>query len=171
MGFSVYIQDANNWGDNFLWAIGEDNVIRVDGVRDMCDKIKHLWNSMPGNIASLSIDGHGSPGFQAVGAGTDGDNTGEKALFVNPDIPQLLWGPASTLFLNMRDMFENDAVVSLIGCQVAKGEKGLQLLRAVSFALNVSVQGGEKDQRLLPGWEGDVYRCYRNTCWISRYSF
>src|SRR5262245_50249967 len=131
MGFSVYVQDANNWGDNFLWAIGEDNVIRVDNVRDMCQKIRHLWASKPDNIESLSIDGHGKPGFQAVGAGDGADNTGEKALFVNPTVPQLLWGPASTLFPSMRDMFDSDAVVSLIGCQVAKGEKGLQLLKAV----------------------------------------
>jgi hypothetical protein len=160
--------DLTNWLDGFF-TIGE---IYVTSVGDMVNKIITAWQNSPDDIETLVIAGHGGPGFQSVGSGTAWDVTGAKSLQLDPGTPGALLGPAQGQLLRLRGMFTPTAVVSLVGCEVAGGPQGLGLLSAVSSALNVFVQAAKITQRpLVPGWEGNVYRCYRNTCWISSYGY
>jgi hypothetical protein len=79
-----------------------------------------------------------------------------------------LVGDAETQLARLRGRFAPEAVVTLGGCEVAKGDKGKALLRRISTVLgNVRVEGGDAEQNALPGMEGNVVRCMGNTCWVQ----
>jgi len=172
-GLNIYCIDSSKDITNVLdrfFTFG--NVTPVSSVNDMVNKVIDAWNNSPYDIESLVIAGHGGPGFQSVGSGLKWDTTGEKGLLVDASDPRFLVGSGRTELPRLRGLFTQTGVVTLTGCEVARGPEGLQLLKVTSNALNVFVQGGRSTQRpLVPGWEGNVYRCYRSTCWITRYGY
>jgi hypothetical protein len=150
-------------------CIGE---IEVDGVSDMVREVLAVLARNRGKrIRSLTIADRGAPGYQSVGA-SGWDETGDFSLQVAPGTKVLL-GAARREIPKLAGKFTRDGVVNLCGCEVAKGPAGLELLKVVSHALGGTfVQAGPPVQcPLVPGWEGNVLRCTRDTCWIASYGY
>lgn len=149
-----------------IFTIGE---IEVDSVHDMIREV--LAHSKGKRIQSLTIADHGGPGYQSVGA-SQWDESGDFSLQVVAGSKSLL-GSARVEIPRLVGKFTRDGVVNLCGCEVARGPGGLDLLKAVSRALGGTfVQAGRAIQRpLIPGWEGNVFRCTRDTCWVASYGY
>jgi hypothetical protein len=161
----LYVIDGSgDWVDwlDSLFTIGD---IKVVSVADMAKKVLELVTRSGRKIENLFIGGHGHPGFQGLGCGSGGDSTGAKSLQVDSGTGALL-GTAGVELGRIRPYFNNTAIVTLGGCQVAAGSEGQALLKAVSTALGgIRVQAGTADQRpFLPGMEGSVVRCTPDNC-------
>lgn len=157
----IYVIDGNSdavdWLDS-LFTIGD---ITVVSVQDMVDKVlRKVDNNW---IRSLFIGGHGSPGYQSIGAGPRGDPTGNLSLRLNA--AGKLHGNAEHHLRRLVRMFSYDAVVTLGGCRTGNGNAGEALLKELSRVLMVPVEAGTANQRpFLPGMEGDVMRCTSSEC-------
>lgn len=159
----IYVVDGSeglfsnpaDWLDS-LFTVGD---VTVSSVEDMVKKVeKRLGTS---RIQNLFIGGHGSPGYQSVGAGSTWDSSGAKSLQVDASTGKLK-GVAHGLLRRLAPRFVKGALVTLGGCQVGRDDK---LLKAAAAALGVPVQAGKDNQRpLLPGMEGDVVRCDATAC-------
>jgi hypothetical protein len=147
--------------------------ITVGSVEEMV--VRLIAEAGSENIESLLILGHGYSGAQGIGCGRDVRNdNGNKSL--KYDLGESgyheLSGDAKKHLRRLRGKFTNDAVISLGGCETAKGDEGKKLLSLVSFETNTYVEAGDENQRpLVPGWEGNVIRCYRNTHWVAKTKF
>ena len=139
--------------------------ILVGSVEDMVNKL--IAKAGSEKIEKLLISGHGSPGKQAVGCGRNISNdSGDKSLQYDTIDFQLM-GDAKKYLHRLRSIFTNDAVISLGGCNVAKDD-GTKLLSLISYETDTFVEAGDAAQNLiLPGWEGNVIRCYRDTYWVA----
>jgi hypothetical protein len=148
-----------DWLDGFF-TLGEVTVVSVT---DMVDKVTRRVGSR--FIQNMLIAGHGSPGYQSVGAGTAVDTSGSKSLCVDAATGKLA-GPADQQLRRLAPRFCRDAIITLGGCQVGKGTQGETLLKAVSNCFGgLPVQAGTANQRpFLPGMEGDVIRCTSTSC-------
>ncbi len=160
----IYAIDGGQslWDDPADWIEGALTVGEIyhTSVKDMVSKIiKHIGSS---RIQNLLISGHGSPGYQSVGAGTSWDTTGNKSLQLEPGTMYLL-GDAEMHLRSLNNHFAPGAIVTLGGCEVGKD---LDLVKAVSMALDGRpVQAGTANQRpLVPGMEGHVIRCSARRC-------
>lgn len=144
--------------------------ISVGSVEEMVNKL--IARAGSEQIESLFIVGHGGPGRQGVGCGRGtGDDDGDKSLKYDLGASGYheLLGGAKKHLRRLRSKFTDDAVVALGGCSVAQGDAGKKLLSLISFETNTFVEAGDQDQSpLLPGWEGNVVRCYQNTHWVAK---
>jgi outer membrane protein OmpA-like peptidoglycan-associated protein len=143
--------------------------IPIFSVSDCVSKVLKRLEISGSKIENLVIGGHGASGFQSMGSGREWDNTGAKSLQVDPANSNQLLGQAAKAMALLNGKFTSNGVVSLMGCRVARGGEGLQLLKVVSKTVGANVQASIARQRpLIPGWEGDVYRCRDNNCWIQQ---
>ena len=162
----VAVEDTSD-DNGFDWIAGAVRTGELDviSVNDMVSKV--IARCEGKKIQHLYVIGHAAPGDQSVGAGQAVDTTGQKALTIDEGKGKL-FGDAETHLARLRGKFAPEAVVTLGGCEVAKGEKGKALLRRISTVLgNVRVEGGDTLQNALPGMEGNVIRCMGNTCWVE----
>jgi len=151
-----------NWWSGF-YRTGE---LDVTSVSDMVTKV--IAEAGSNQIRHLEIVGHAAPGDQSVGAGQAVDLTGNKSLTLDTSTGKL-YGKAEEQLLRLSSKFAPEAVITLGGCEVAKGEKGKALLKRISVLLgNVRVQGSEHTQYAKDGMEGTVIRCMGETCWVQQ---
>lgn len=166
--FRLYFIDDN--GGGFTWLSGLFSVgeIYITSVTSLVNRALHATKDGK-RIDEMFIIGHGSPGWQGVGAGKgeEDDPDGRKSLEVDAATDNLK-GTAEAQLNRLKGKFAPAAVVTLGGCEVAEGAEGQELLRAVSKALGgVLVQGGDATQHAIsPGSEGNVIRCNVATCWV-----
>lgn len=158
----IYVIDGNSdivdWLDS-LFTVGD---ITVSGVQDMVDKV--LRRVGDNWIRSLFIGGHGSPGYQSIGAGPNWDSTGDRSLQIDSSTNGLKGNSAHHL-ARLNRKFSYDAVVTLGGCQTGQGDAGKTLLKELSRILGVPVEAGTANQRpFVPGMEGSVNRCTSSEC-------
>lgn len=162
----IYVIDGSEgfWSNPVDWldsalTIGDITVISVpDMVRKVTDRLG------PGRkIQNLFIGGHGSPGYQSVGAGTSHDSSGMRSLQCDPADPTKLRGVADTSMRALASRFTSDAIITLGGCRTGADNR---VLTAVSNAVGgLRVQAGTANQRpFVPGMEGTVVRCRRASC-------
>jgi hypothetical protein len=105
----------------------------------------------------ISVNGHGAPGFQALGCGDGDDHTGNFSLQVDAK-GELVGRPCWQSLPALRDYFVDGAIVSLRGCAVADGLNGKKLLRALALAWKVSVMAYDATQHhWLPFREGKLW--------------
>jgi hypothetical protein len=162
----VVVEDTSD-DNGFSWVSGALRFGELDAtsVNDMVTKV--IAEAGSKQIKHLYIIGHAAPGDQSVGAGQSVDPSGDKALTIDTGTGQLV-GRAETELLRLSGKFAPEAVITLGGCNVAKGEQGKALLKRISKLLgNVRVQGSDSTQRPLPGMEGNVIRCQGDTCWVQ----
>jgi hypothetical protein len=168
--FRLYFIDDNGGGFSWLSGLFTIGEIYITSVAGLVDKALAEETKKGKKIDEMFIIGHGAPGWQGVGAGKGetADPNGEKSLEVD-DATGKLKGAAETQLNRLKGHFAPGAVVTLGGCEVAKGTEGQKLLRAVSKALGgVPVQGGDVAQHSIsPGSEGNVIRCNDATCWVQ----
>jgi hypothetical protein len=141
-----------------LFTVGD---ILVVSVADMVDKV--LDRAGKKKISNMFVGGHGSPGWQSVGAGSGDDTTGTKSLQIDAATGGLM-GTATRSLNRLIDHFDSEAIVTLGGCNVGASPDGPPMLKAVSVAIGgIPVQAGVDTQRpLVPGMEGKVIRCTPN---------
>jgi hypothetical protein len=159
----ICLEDAGS-PDEFLSrsAKAYAGEIRVTSVSDMVTKA--IAAAEGKLIRRLYVLGHGASGDQSVGSGQSFDPTGSYCLALRSDEFKLR-GDAEAHLQRLKGRFTSDAVVTLGGCYVAKGDKGKALLMRVSSLLeNVSVDASESLQKPWPGMEGIVVRCNRDVC-------
>ncbi|SRR5579872_2638 len=133
----------------------------VTSVQDMVNKVKGILGSQ--KMDNFYILGHGGSGYQAVGAGTHHDGTGNLSLQLGSDGE--LVGDGRALLPGLRPYLSDSCVVTLGGCQVATGTAGPALLAKVSQALgNVPVRAGADDQGPRPGLQGNITTCRGAVC-------
>ena len=143
-----WLTSATTWND-----------IAVKSVRDMVDKVlaRAKGHGGAGSIYRLNIYGHAGPGNQSVGSGR-GSAPGKTITATNVT-------KYRPILSRLKPYFAADGMVTLHGCEVAKGKIGTSLLKSLSGIFGVPVQGGVKNQRpLIPGMEGDVKRCTPVKC-------
>src|ERR1700730_10392306 len=103
--------DANGYGVfdyRFLNSIGNGPGSMVWSIMDMITKATGAATQAGAKIQNLYINGHGAPGFQAVGSGTGSDTAGDRSLQIDQaNYPQLLgvaaWAGLGTLSDYMTD--------------------------------------------------------------------
>jgi hypothetical protein len=146
------IDNPVDWFDS-LFTIGD---ILVVSVEDMVAKITRKLGRR--KIRNLFIGGHGAPGYQSVGAGSNWDRVGSRSLQLDSD--GNLFGPAAQYMPSLAPKFISGAICTLGGCTTGQGAAGEALLRKLSQVLGgISVQAGDANQRpLVPGMEGRVIR-------------
>ena len=156
--------DGNGYGVfdyRFLNSIGNGQDYKVWSVMDMITKATGLAAQADAKIQNLYINGHGAPGFQAVGSGRGSDTIGDRSLQIDQaNYPQLLGVAAWAGLGTLTDYMADDAMVTLSGCQVAAGPNGKALLRAIAAVIGTWVQACDaKQYAWIPGWEGNLYKC------------
>lgn len=123
----VFIEETTDdngydWWAGF-WRTGE---VYVDSVEAMVD---HITSTLGEDecIRSITIIGHGTNGYLAMGNGQSGGDV-NKGLYFNG-------GPWEALFRRLTCKFCENSVVTLRGCNVGAGTEGAQLLFRVSQIL------------------------------------
>lgn len=145
--------------------------VLVGSVEDMVNKL--IAKVKSDKIEALLISGHGYPGAQAVGCGRGkvASDTGDKTLKydIGANGGYELAGNAKKHLSRLRNKFTNGAVITLGGCNVAKGEEGKKLLSLISYETGTCVEACDESQSLVtPGWEGNVIRCYHDKFWVVK---
>lgn len=167
-GINITCVEDTHCDNSFDWASGVLRLGELDvvSVKDMVAKVIAECNGRL--IRRLCIIGHGSPGCQSVGCGMRWDWTGRRALLVDKTNRQLV-GEAATELARLAGKFAPEAIVTLGGCEVARGSYGKALLRGVSRALGgVIVQASEAMQTPVWALKGTVIRCKDDTCWVAQ---
>ncbi len=130
-------------GRTRAWATHNESVQRRHAVRACTDYAIDTSRS----IDFLTIFGHGTGGYQAIGAGQPFNQSGTLSLWyqniTRPGQSHLV-GPAESLIRRLNGVLSPNATMLLAGCNVGDGGQGDGLLTTVSTALNNrSVQGFE----------------------------
>jgi hypothetical protein len=135
--------DALTWMDQ----LKGDNTVKVFSVDDLvraCAKCA-IHNSKP--VDFLAVFGHGTGGYQSVGAARAHEESGTKSLrwrSVSRFGESELFGPAENKIRGLNGALSANATVLLAGCNVGEGAYGTGLLAAVSKILgNRRVQAFE----------------------------
>lgn len=151
------------------------SVVTVTSVVDMVTKVIAAAGS--DKIYNLLILGHGGAAYQAVGAGTLGDSTGDYSIQVDA-FGGGLSGSAKTWLPKLASLFTSDAIVLLGGCNVANTYENPtyktkvtpeEYLKAVSKAVGgVYVEASDSYQLgPYPTTLGKTLRCNSTTCFVS----
>jgi hypothetical protein len=168
-GIEIVCVEENPHDNGANWYAGAYRIGELDvvSVKDMITKVIAKSNGQP--IRRLTLIGHGGPGCQSVGCGTYYDWMGRRCLLVEPTT-WLLVGEAEAELARLAGKFAPEAIVTLAGCNVAKGAYGRGLLRRISKVLGgVTVQGSEGEQiPILWVLKGTVIRCKGDTCWVAQ---
>lgn len=135
--------DALSWADQGLGNLTTKVFSVADAVRACTDYAIDTSRS----IDFLTIFGHGTGGYQAIGAGQPFNQSGTLSLWyqniTRPGQSHLV-GPAESLIRRLNGVLSPNATMLLAGCNVGDGGQGDGLLTTVSTALNNrSVQGFE----------------------------
>jgi hypothetical protein len=154
----IYVIDGNSdavdWLDS-LFTIGD---ILVVSVQDMVDKV--IARAGSNKIRSLFIGGHGSSGYQSIGAGPHWDSSGDRSLQIDSATGRLKGSTTEHHLLRLGPKFTTNGVLTLGGCQTGSGAAGQALLLELSRVLGVPAEAGTANQRpFVPGMEGSVSRC------------
>jgi|OpeIllAssembly_1097287.scaffolds.fasta_scaffold06634_5 hypothetical protein len=138
--------------------------IRVVSVMDLTNQVLALARQKNARVGNLYINGHGAPGYQSVGAGTLVDETGALSLRLDEEMADLYWKPqlkgvaASIGLIMLNGIWADDAMVTLLGCRVAEGADGKNLIAAVATTMCVWVRACDANQySWLPGYEGQIW--------------
>jgi hypothetical protein len=129
------ILDALTWMDQLMGNMTV-KIFNFDDLVKACAQ-KAIKNSTP--VKFLSIFGHGTGGYQSVGAGKKYEDTGTKSLrwkSISRPGSSELEGPAEGHLKKLNGLLAEDATILLGGCNVGEGDYGTGLLRSVSTILN-----------------------------------
>src|SRR5262245_40925961 len=106
--------DANGYGVfdyRFLNSIGNGQDFKVWSLMDMINKATAAATQAGAKIKNLYINGHGAPGFQAVGSGRGADPTGDRSLQIDQNNYGTLLGVAAWAGLGtLSDYMADDAM-------------------------------------------------------------
>jgi len=120
---------------------------KVFSVADLIAACAHDAINNSRTIDFLAIFGHGTDGYQSVGAGQSFEETGTKSLLYRGIVARggsHLNGPAEEKLTALNGLLSPKATIFLAGCNVGGGGQGTGLLTTVSTALqNRVVQGFE----------------------------
>jgi hypothetical protein len=151
--------------------------IVVTSVKDLVDQVLAATLPIKVMVDKLVIYGHGKPGCQGVGDGESTDKTGKKNLStwlaMQNEIPagkeNTLVGDSEAEMARLIPVLKQDAVITLLGCNVAQGITGKKLLMILSRALKGRhVQAADAMQgSWFPGVEGNVYRSNGDRYWLE----
>lgn len=139
----IDVVDATE-GDGFIDGMADltENPIRVNGKRDMVDKI--LARLKPGEcIRRLSIHGHGNEGNISIGGG----RTLQYCKRINGHRAE--WEPELS---RLKGKFCPDAVLILNGCNVGAGQSGADKLAEVADVLGVTVRAPTSKKTVWSLW-------------------
>jgi hypothetical protein len=139
-GANFWVVDGNHptW-DALTWEDQLSNVtVKVDSVDSLVKACVRSTIENSRAIDFLAIFGHGTGGYQAIGAGKAFEKSGTKSLWwksvTRPGETQL-FGPAEKALLGLNGVLSNDATIFLAGCEVGDGEYGTGLLTTISTIL------------------------------------
>lgn len=137
------MMDALTWMDQLM---GEATV-KVFSVDDMVKACANKAITNSKSIRFLAVFGHGTGGYQSVGAGKKYEDTGKISLrFRSVTRPgeSELEGPAEKSLKGLNGLLSEKATILLAGCNVGEGDYGSGLLKTVSKILkNRPVQAFE----------------------------
>jgi hypothetical protein len=141
--------DVTTWAARAVHPGAASDFTDVPG---MVDSV--LANADGRPIRNLSIQSHGNPGHQFMSGTYGRDSFLSKELLTDKDsqIPAAMG--------RLKQHLDPNGMVELGGCQVAKGEKGVEFVREMTRTLGVPVRAGVPYQRpLIPGLEGSTVTC------------
>ena len=134
--------DALTWMDQLT-----DNTVKILNVSQVVRACQNgaITKSRP--VDFLAVFGHGTGGYQSMGAGRRLEESGTQSLYfrsiTRPGESQLM-GPAEQTLSALNGVLADNAKIFLAGCNVGEGDRGTGLLTTVSKCLkNRSVQGFE----------------------------
>lgn len=138
--------------------------IRVVSVMDMVNQVTGLVNQRNALVSNLYINGHGAPGYQSIGAGTQYDDSGERSIQIDKEMGNLYWQPclkgvsACIGLIGLQGIWADDGMVTFLGCRVAEGSDGKNVIAAAATTMGVWVRSCDANQySWLPGYEGQVW--------------
>ena len=119
--------------------IDGEKVIICSTFNEMVNKI--VSSSQESRIGSILVLGHGGPGYQLLGCGPGPPGTRKQVLMLGrtakPGVEPAneLIGDMSGILGQLKGRFQQGVRVTLLGCNVAKGPDGPDMLKKVSEAL------------------------------------
>ena len=138
--------------------------IRVVSVMDMVNQVIALVSRQNAKVKNLYINGHGKSAYQSVGGGTGIDESGALSIQLDTDLAGIYWQPslkgvaASIGLTQLWDIWDKDAMVTMLGCKVADGPEGKSMIAAAATTMNVWVRACDATQYAwLPGYEGQIW--------------
>jgi hypothetical protein len=149
-GANCWVVDGNHsFWDALTWMdqLKEGRTVKIFNVDDLikaCAK-NAIQNSK--TVDFLAVFGHGTGGYQSVGAAKTYEESGTKSLrwkpISRPGESQLM-GPAESKVRGLNGVLSPNATILLAGCNVGEGAYGTGLLTTVSTVLgNRAVQAFE----------------------------
>jgi hypothetical protein len=126
--------DALTWMDQLMG----NSTVKVYSVHDLVKTCARRCIDQSRSIEFLAIFGHGTGGYQGVGAGQPYDWTGNKSLgfkgiFAPGASP--LNGHAEKTINGLNGLLTDQATIFFAGCNVGEGDRGSGLLSSVSKIL------------------------------------
>jgi hypothetical protein len=126
--------DALTWMDQLMGNYTK----KIFSVDDMMKVCAHDVISNSRALDFLAIFGHGTAGYQSIGAGLKLEHTGIKSLWwksMTRTGESQLSGLAEKKLRGLNGLLSENATVFLAGCNVGEGDYGTGLLTAVSTVL------------------------------------
>jgi hypothetical protein len=129
--------DALTWADQGLGNV----TVKVFSIRDAVHVCQRYAIDNSCLVDFVTIFGHGTGGYQAIGAGRSFDNSGSGTRSLNyqgvtPPGQSHLVGAAESHLSALNGVLSSNATVFLAGCNVGEGGQGDGILKTVSNALN-----------------------------------
>jgi hypothetical protein len=127
--------DALTWMDDLMMP---GTTVKVYSVRDLVKACCLRCIEQSTAIDFLAIFGHGTGGYQSIGAGKAFEPTGTKSLRfrgVFREGESHLFGPAEKTLNGLNGTLSDQATVFCGGCNVGEGDYGSGLLSSVSTIL------------------------------------
>jgi hypothetical protein len=137
---AVWTVDGNHgFWSALTWADqGIMGSVRVFSLFDLIDVCRKYTLKYSQTIDYLAIFGHGTGGYQSVGAGETVEASGTRSIFYRGIVlpgDSHLNGPAATILTGLNGVLSRDATVLLGGCNVGEGSSGDGLLTTLSVLL------------------------------------
>jgi hypothetical protein len=149
-GANVWVVDGNHsmwdaltWVDQLMGNVST-KVFNLDDLVKVC---QHWTIENSKTVDFLAVFGHGTGGYQSVGAGRSLEHSGTKSLWwksIALTGESQLRGPAEQKIRALDGVLSDGATIFLAGCNVGEGDYGTGLLTTVSAILgNRTVQAFE----------------------------
>jgi|SRR6516165_10335222 hypothetical protein len=147
---------------------GEQHILNMYGSSNgVGDAVAQIINEAGtyGTIDELDFWGHGGPGSMGISRGTESARNADWAGISVENFDDI----KDTLD-QLTNYFDQNAVVELHGCNVAKGANGQALLTELANLWGVRVRAGSATQHTPDiGWCGTVYEGSPGVCGTSSF--
>jgi hypothetical protein len=163
---AVWAVDGNHrFWDALTWADqGMINTTKIFSLYDLVKVCARHAIKYSRTIDYLAVFGHGTGGYQSVGAGQTVEDTGTRSLYyrgISAPGKSHLNGPAEAILLGLNGLLSRDATIFLAGCNVGEGGEGTGLLTSISLIL---------EGRVVQAFENKVYYWFRLVGTLKRAS-